>query len=125
MKESSFSFKKRIKSFGYAFDGLKTLFQDEHNARIHAVAAVLVVIAGFLFRISEAEWISVFVAIGLVLSAEAVNSAVERLCDTVQSERDSRIKAVKDLSAGAVLVCAITAAVIGIIIFLPKIINLL
>jgi diacylglycerol kinase (ATP) len=119
-----FSIKKRIRSFGYAFSGLKTLFREEHNAWIHASATVLVIFAGFLLRISETEWIAVTAAIGMVIAAEAFNSSIERLADVVQPERDGRIKGVKDLAAGAVLACAIAAAVIGLIIFLPKLINL-
>ena len=85
---------------------------------------VLVIIAGLLFRISTAEWIAVIFAIGLVLAAEAVNSAIERLSDVIQPEKDERIRDVKDISAGAVLICAITAAIIGIIVFLPKLLKL-
>lgn len=73
-----------------------------------------------VFHISTLEWMAVIFAIGLVLAAEAVNSAVERLSDIVQPEKDDRIRDVKDICAGAVLLCAITAAIIGIIIFLPK-----
>ena len=85
---------------------------------------VLVIIAGLLFRISTAEWIAVIFAIGLVLAAEAVNSAIERLSDVVQPEKDDRIRDVKDISAGAVLICAVTAVIIGIIVFLPKLLKL-
>ena len=79
-----FSIKKRIRSFGYAFSGLKTLFREEHNAWIHAAATVLVIAAGFLLRLSETEWIAVTAAIGLVIAAEAFNSSIERLADVVQ-----------------------------------------
>ena len=85
---------------------------------------VLVIIAGLLFHISTVEWIAVIFAIGLVLTAEAINSAIERLSDVVQPEKDDRIRDVKDICAGAVLICAITAAVIGSIIFLPKLLML-
>lgn len=125
MTRKPFSFKSRIRSFGYAFAGLKTLFREEHNAWIHALAAALVITFGFLFRISEGEWIAVAAAVGMVIAAEAFNSAIERLADVVHPEKDSRIKAVKDLSAGAVLACAIAAAAIGVIVFLPKILSLL
>lgn len=81
---------------------------------------VLVIIAGLLFHISTVEWIAVIFAIGLVLTAEAINSAIERLSDVVQPEKDDRIRDVKDICAGAVLICAITATIIGSIIFLPK-----
>ena len=85
---------------------------------------ILVVLAGFLFKITNVEWLAVVFAIGLVLAGEAINSAIERLSDVVQPERDDRIRDVKDISAGAVLICAITAAIIGIIVFLPKLIML-
>lgn len=125
MAKKPFSIKKRLKSFTYAFSGLKTLFREEHNAWIHAATTVLVITAGLLFRISEIEWIAVILCIGLVIGAEAFNSAIERIADMVQPERDMRIKTIKDLSAGAVLACAITAAIIGVMVFLPKIIKLL
>jgi diacylglycerol kinase (ATP) len=85
---------------------------------------ILVVLAGFLFKITNVEWLAVVFAIGLVLAGEAINSAIERLSDVVQPERDDRIRDVKDISAGAVLICAITAAIIGFIVFLPKLIIL-
>ena len=98
--------------------------RQEHNAWIHCTITVLVIIAGLLFHISTAEWIAVFFAIGLVLAAEAINSAIERLSDVVQPEKDERIRDIKDISAGAVFICAITAAIIGVIIFLPKLLML-
>lgn len=124
MTKKPFSFKRRLKSFTYAFSGLKTLFREEHNAWLHATAAILVIVAGLLFRISETEWMAVFLCIGLVIGAEAFNSAIERLSDMVQPERDERIKTIKDLSAGAVLACAVAAAAVGIIVFVPKVISL-
>lgn len=124
MNNEKFSIKKRIKSFSYAFAGLRVLFREEHNARIHAVAAVLAVAMGFLFRISPMEWIAVVIVIGMVFAAEIINSSIERTADFVKAERDDRKRDIKDLGAAAVLVCAIAAAVVGIIIFLPKIIAL-
>lgn len=124
MNNEKFSLKKRIKSFSYAFAGLRVLFREEHNARIHAVAAVLAVAMGFLFRISPMEWIAVVIVIGMVFAAEIINSSIERTADFVKAERDDRKRDIKDLGAAAVLVCAIAAAVVGIIIFLPKIIAL-
>ncbi|MBP5614758.1 MAG: diacylglycerol kinase family protein [Bacteroidales bacterium] len=121
MNNEKFSIKKRIKSFSYAFAGLRVLFREEHNARIHAVAAVLAVAMGFLFRISPMEWIAVVIVIGMVFAAEIINSSIERTADFVKAERDDRKRDIKDLGAAAVLVCAIAAAVVGIIIFLPKI----
>ena len=124
MKNEKFSIKKRIKSFNYAFAGLKVLFREEHNSWIHAVAAVLAVAMGFLFRISPMEWIAVVIVIGMVFAAEIINSSIERTADFVKAERDDRKRDIKDLGAAAVLVCAIAAAVVGIIIFIPKIIAL-
>ena len=124
MNNEKFSVRKRIKSFSYAFAGLWVLFREEHNARIHAVAAVLAVAMGFLFRISPMEWIAVVIVIGMVFAAEIINSSIERTADFVKAERDDRKRDIKDLGAAAVLVCAIAAAVVGIIIFLPKIIAL-
>ena len=124
MNNEKFSVRKRIKSFSYAFAGLRVLFREEHNARIHAVAAVLTVAMGFLFRISPMEWIAVVIVIGMVFAAEIINSSIERTADFVKAERDDRKRDIKDLGAAAVLVCAIAAAVVGIIIFLPKIIAL-
>lgn len=121
--KEKFSLKKRLLSFGYAFAGLKTLFREEHNAWIQAAAAIAVIIAGFFFRISPTEWIAVVLAIGAVVASEAFNSAIERLSDVVQPERDERIKTVKDLSAGAVLSSAIAAAAVGVIVFFPKILE--
>ena len=118
--KKKFSTKARLASFKNAWRGVTVFVRQEHNAWIHCAMTVLVIIAGLLFHISTDEWIAVFFAIGLVLAAEAVNSAIERLSDVVQPEKDDRIRDVKDISAGAVLICAVTAAIIGIIVFLPK-----
>lgn len=125
MKErGKFSLKARLFSFMNAFAGIRVLLRDEHNVRIHCCAAVLVVAAGFLFGISAGEWIAVVFAIGLVFTAEGLNTAVERLSDQVQPEWDERIRDIKDLAAGSVLFAAIAALVVGLIIFVPKIIAL-
>lgn len=126
MKDShKFSFKARIRSFGYAFAGLKRFFLTEHNVWIHSVAAVITVIISFLLKISAFEWVGVLFAIGLVLVAEAFNTCIEKIMDRVVPGQDENVKYVKDLAAGAVLIAAIVAVIIGVIIFLPKIIHLL
>ena len=125
MKEEKFSIAKRLKSFTYAFAGLKVLFKEEHNARIHLFATVCVIVAGILFKISLLEWVAVAFAIGLVFSFEIMNTSVENIADFICPERDDRIKRIKDLAAAAVLVSAITAAVVGLLVFVPKIIELL
>ena len=125
MKEQEkFSIAKRLKSFTYAFNGLRVLFKEEHNSRIHLFATICVVVAGVLLKLSVLEWVAVAFAIGLVFCGEIFNSAIEDLSDVVCPERDERIKKVKDLSAAAVLVNAVTAAVVGLLVFLPKLIAL-
>ena len=123
MKNEKFSIRKRIKSFGYAFAGIKVMLREEHNARIHVVAAVVAMALGLLFGITPGEWTAVVIVIAMVFAAEAVNSAIERTADFVKAERDDRKRDIKDLAAGAVLLCAIGAAVVGIIIFLPYLIS--
>ncbi len=122
VSKDKFSLRKRIKSFTYAFVGLRLVFANEHNAWIHAVATICVVVASFLFRISLLEWTVVVICIAMVISSEIINSSLERMADFVQPEKDNRIKEIKDLGAAAVLVCAIASVIVGIIIFLPKII---
>ncbi|MBD5357178.1 MAG: diacylglycerol kinase family protein [Bacteroides sp.] len=125
MKETTkFSWRKRAMAFKYAWQGLVAMVKYEHNARIHLVAAGVAIVAGFLFEISAMEWCLIVVCIGLVISAEALNSAVEALADKITEERDPLIGRAKDLGATAVTLLALVAVVVGMIIFLPKIINL-
>ncbi|MBR3488254.1 MAG: diacylglycerol kinase family protein [Bacteroidales bacterium] len=111
----------RLRSFLYAFAGLRLLLREEHNARIHATITVLVVVAGIVLRVSPVEWGVLVICIGMVLAAEAFNSAIERMANYLTTERDERIRDIKDLAAGAVLLCAIAAAVVGCVIFLQHI----
>ena len=124
MKQQKFSYKKRLQSFGFAFNGLKILLREEHNARIHVVASVCAVFAGFLFDISACEWLAVVFAVGFVIALEIVNSAIENMADFVSPDRHDMIKKIKDLAAAGVLVSAITAIIIGLIVFLPKLLAL-
>lgn len=121
MKTQKFSISNRIRSFGYAFNGLIILFKEEHNARIQLLAATVVVIAGFFFKISPTEWIAIIFAIGFVLAMEAFNSAIEGLADFVSPDKHVMIKKIKDLSAAGVLISAISASVIGLLVFGPRI----
>lgn len=115
--------KKRIKSFGYAFKGIASLLKKEHNAWIHCLAIVVVTSLGFHFHITPTEWCIVLLCFGMVLAAEGFNTAIERLVDLVSPERHPVAGDVKDVAAGAVLICAIAAAIIGCIIFLPYLLN--
>lgn len=120
MKNKGFTLQKRLKSFRFAFNGIRLLITQEHNAWIHCFAAVCVIIAGFLTGLSTTEWIAIVFAIGSVLAAEAVNSSIEALADLVSPGYNEAIKRTKDLAAGAVLILAIAAAIVGLIIFIPK-----
>ncbi len=97
------------------------LFKSQPNAWIHLFAAFGVIVAGFILKLSISEWIFVTFAIGFVISAELFNTAIEALVDKVSPEQNPISGKVKDLAAGAVLVAAITAAVIGLVIFVPKV----
>lgn len=112
----------RLRSFRYAFAGVRLLFGEEHNARIHATITVLVVVAGIVLRVTPVEWGVLVICIGMVLSVEAFNSAIERVANYLTTERDDRIRDIKDLAAGAVLLCAIAAAIVGLIVFVPHIV---
>ena len=116
--------RKAIRSFKYAGMGIYSLFRYENNARIHFIACILVVIAGVIVHISATEWCILVVLIGLVWSAEAMNTAIEKLADVVSPEYNPGIKDVKDLAAAGVLILAISAVIAGAIIFVPKIANL-
>lgn len=125
MKEEKFSLRKRAKSFVYAFNGIATLLRDEHNSRIHVAAMAAVVIMGFLLGLTATEWCVVALCCGGVLMAEAMNSAVEAVADLVSPEYHPLIKKAKDVGAAGVLMMAIAAATAGLIIFLPKLIELI
>ncbi len=121
----TFSFRQRLRSFRYAFRGIGIVIKTQHNFWIHLSIAILVIVAGFIFHINTTEWILVVFAIGLVLAAETFNSAIEELTDLASPGFHSTAGKVKDLAAGAVLIAAITAALVGLLIFVPKILNLL
>lgn len=110
-----------LDGFRNAFAGLAHAFGSEQNLRIHGFIACCVIAAGWFFALAATEWIAVSLCIGLVISAECMNTALERLADRVSLERHPLIKQAKDCSAAAVLVIAMTTAVIGCIVFIPKI----
>ena len=111
------------KTFGYAFEGILTGIRKERNMRIHTAAMILVVFFGTVLGLSATEWCICLVLFGLVMALELVNTAVEAVVDLVTEERKPLAKIAKDTAAGAVLIAAIMAAVIGGIIFLPKILE--
>lgn len=120
-----FNINDRLKSFGNAFSGLAALLKYEHNARIHLFILALVIVAGFVLRISAIDWIAIVFASGLVFVSECINTAVENLSDVVSHEQNEKIKRVKDLTAAGVLISAIVSILIGIIVFFPEIYKLI
>ena len=119
------SIKRLRKSFGYAFKGIDDVIKHEPNMKIHVVVAILVVIMAFILKVNIIEWIILVLLIGSVLAAETINTTIENLVDMYTKEYDENAKIVKDTAAGTVLILAITSAIIGLIIFIPKIICLL
>ena len=119
-QKQTFSLRDRIKSFNFSIQGIVTFFKNEHNARIHGVAAVLVIALGWYCKLNRMEWCWVTLAIGLVILAEMVNTAIEYLTDLVSPEMHPLAKKTKDVASGAVLIAAVMAVVIGLIVFLPK-----
>lgn len=115
----SFSWTARIRSFGYALAGLRFLVRTQHNAWIHLAATVAVIAAGLVLQVSNADWRWLVAAIAAVWVAEAINTALEQLCDLVSPGYDIAIEHAKDVAAGAVLVTAFGAAVIGVLVFWP------
>lgn len=113
-----------MQSFGYACKGLMQFFKTEHNLWIHCAAALLAVILGFFLNISRTQWTAILLVIGMVISAEAFNTCIEKMMDYLAPEQHEKVRYIKDLAAGAVLITAIVAALVGLIIFLPGIIAL-
>jgi diacylglycerol kinase (ATP) len=113
--------KKTIHSFRFALLGIKKVFISERNFRFHSIATALVTTAGLYFHITKVEWIYMIIAIGFVVVAEAFNSAIEKLVDMVEPQQHPQAGWIKDVAAGAVLLASITAAIIGVLVFLPYI----
>lgn len=109
-----------LSSFQYALMGIKTALTEERNMKIHFVVSIVVILLGFITKITLTEWMFVLIAIGGVFSLELINSAIERVVDLATKEYHPLAKQAKDLSAGAVFIYAILSVVIGMIIFLPK-----
>ncbi len=114
-----------MKTFTYAINGIIYVFKKEQNFRIHIIATILVIIAGILFSINKTEWMMIIIAISIVTASELINSAIEYLCDFLSPNYHDKIKRIKDASAGAVLISAISAFVLALVIFVPKIIEII
>ena len=121
----SFTFSGRIRSVKFAIDGIVLMLRSQHNAWVHLAATISVIIAGWFFGITSVQWVAVIVAIILVWVAEGLNTAFELLCDVTNPEFHPIVKQAKDISAGAVLISAIGALIIGLIVLVPSILSVL
>lgn len=107
--------------FLYAWNGLREIIKSESNFRIHLVAAVFVFASGLFFKLDLVQWTIIFLTIGSVLITEMINTSVEKIIDYIKPEINHNAKIIKDISAGAVLLAAIIAVIIGLLIFIPEI----
>lgn len=110
-----------IESFRYAFEGIGAALRGR-NFKIQIAASILVIILGFIFNISESQWLIILLLISLILSLEMINTSIEKLLDFISKEKNPEIKTIKDILAGAVLIVSLIAIITGLIIFIPKII---
>lgn len=117
--------KKIANSFKYAFQGFVSSFKTERNMKIHIFIMLLVIIAGIILNINKYEWIICIICFALVIGAELFNTAIETTIDIVMPYKNEKAKLAKDISASGVLILAIASAIIGLIIFVPKIVILL
>jgi len=113
----------QIQSFKTAFNGIKLLMCEERNFQIHLFFTVLAIASCFFFGVTKSEWITVLILIVLVLSAEAVNTCIECICNLVSPDYHPLVKKIKDISAGMVLMFAILSVIIGCILFIPYLLN--
>jgi len=117
--------KKIRNSFKYAIEGIWTSFKTERNMKIHIFIMILVIIAGIILKINKSEWIICIILFAIVIGSELFNTSIETIVDMVMPEKNEKAKIAKDVSAGAALVVAIGAAIIGLVIFVPRILNIL
>jgi len=118
------SFKKILKSLKYSFAGLK-LHSQEHNFQVMILCGALIIILALILKISYNEWLVLILIISLVLSLEAFNTTLEKTLDYLEPRLSEKIKVIKDLMSGAVIIAAFASIIIGILIFLPKLITLI
>ena len=114
------SIKKLLNSFKYAFRGIKFVFLEEQNMKIHVLISVVVIVTGLIMKLSCMEWIAVVICIGMVFTAEIFNTAIENIVDFISPNVHPLAGKIKDISAAAVIICAVVSVVVGSFIFLPK-----
>lgn len=119
--ERSSYLRKRVASFYYAFDGIWRFFKTEHNAWLHLIATIAVGVLVIKYHVTSIEAVLLVFSIGFVWASEIFNTCIEKIMDFISKERHPQIRLIKDMAAGAVLIAAITALIIGLIVFVPKI----
>lgn len=112
--------KKHGIGFRHALDGILQVMKSERNFRIHLVFIGIVMVAGIVLSLNRLEWVTILVVIGLVLTAEMCNTAIEKIIDYVKPDIHPSAKAIKDIAAGSVLIAAFISVIVGFLIFLPK-----
>ena len=122
---ASWDFKSRLKSFKYAFNGFSTAFKGNPNFTIQFIIAIAVIILSIVLNISKVEWLIISFLIVLVLTLEMINTAIENVSDAITKKENQNIRKAKDLAAAAVLLASVFSAIAGVIVFLPKILDLL
>ena len=125
MAHKKFSLKSRLESFRFALNGLLLLLKNEHNSRIHILAAIIAIVMGIIMKLDHYEWSLLIIVIGAVFLTELLNSSIESLADLIDPEFNELIMRAKDYSAAAVLMSAIVAIVVGGLIFIPKFLDLI
>jgi diacylglycerol kinase len=125
MAQKKFSLKSRLESFRFALNGLLLLLKNEHNSRIHILAAIIAIVMGIIMKLDHYEWSLLVIVIGAVFLTELLNSSIESLADLIDPEFNELIMRAKDYSAAAVLISAIVAIVVGGLIFIPKFLDLI
>lgn len=124
-RETKFGLFRFLKSFGYAAEGMKSVWATEQNFRIHSFVGVAVFLLAYLLSVSKMEWIILIILVFSVLALETMNTAIEKAVDLFVKEYHPLAKAAKDLASAAVLLFAICTAIVGAIIFLPKLLELI
>jgi diacylglycerol kinase len=117
---SGFSIPARLRSFHFAWQGLIRFFKEEHNARIHLAATIIVILFAIRLKVDRVDAVILTIVVGLVWIAEIFNTAIEKTMDHLSPRRHPEVKYIKDLSAAAVLVSSIVAIIVGAVIFIPK-----
>ena len=124
MNLNRFSLKSRFKSLKFAFNGIWSLLKNEHNSRIHLLAAIFALTLGIILKLNYSEWCLVIIVIGIVFLTELLNTSLESLADLIDPEWNEKIREAKDYSAAAVMISALVSIVVGCLIFIPKLMEL-